>query len=191
MDGEEIQEKTAPETRSAADVFFLGSEKEAPEGTSTFKPGQLLRFATGEITLAELQGISKDEQYEIAKMGYSMFETGKLDEALAVFEALATLDPYDAYFQLLLGSIHDRDNKTEAALAHYERSLQLNPKLASAYANRGELLLKQGKLVEAVDDLEKALQCDPKEKEPATQRAKATLQLLHTQLSEQGVKDPD
>jgi Flp pilus assembly protein TadD len=156
-----------------------GSEKprEAP-----WDPARVIQFIHGHITLGELQEISKEEQYKIAEVGYRFFTEGKLDNARKVFEGLIALDPRDAYFNTVLGSIAQQKGELERAEQLYTRALQINPFSAVAYANRGEVRLLRGNLLEAAKDLKRALEEDPQAREKATQRAKFTIKAVLTQI---------
>jgi tetratricopeptide (TPR) repeat protein len=151
---------------------------------------RLQKFVAGIITLAELEGISKDQQYQMAKLGHQLLRQGKLTDAKKVFEGLVTLDPRDAYFHLALGSIAQRANDLKGAERSYTRALELNPFNAPARANRGEVLMLQGRMVDGAKDLLRALQDDPEEKFPSTKRARATLTVVQSQLREVGGARP-
>ncbi|MBI4818604.1 MAG: tetratricopeptide repeat protein [Deltaproteobacteria bacterium] len=146
-----------------------------------YDPDQLRAFAEGRITLGELEGVSKSSQYQMAKVGYEFLNEGKLDQARSVFEGLVALDPYDAYFHSVLGSIAHRRNALEDAERHYSRALEINPFFAATSANRGEIRLAFGRLEDAISDLLQALKNDPELKDPATQRARALLNTIRGQ----------
>lgn len=148
---------------------------------------RLQKFLSGIITLAELEGISKDEQYEMAKIGHQHLRQGKLESAKKVFDGLVALDPRDAYFHLALGSIAQRANELEEADKRYSTALDLNPFNTPARANRGEVRMMLGRLVEGAQDLLRAVQEDSEERHASTKRARVTLALVRTQLEEAGV----
>ena len=140
-------------------------------------------FLAGRITLGDLEGITKQEQYQMAEVGHSYLASGKLAEAKTVFEGLLALDPFDAYFHLALGSIAQQDGDLAEAEDRYSRALEINPFSASAMANRGEVRVMQGRFTEGAEDLIRAVQADPQGQEPSTVRARATLNVLREQLS--------
>lgn len=145
-------------------------------------PNRVESFVRGHITLGELEGISKDAQYQMAKQGYSFMREGKLDQAKTVFEGLQALDPYDAYFHLVLGTITQEQGDLDRAEKLYTRSLEINPFSPVALAQRGEIRLGKGQFAEALADLGKSVQEDPEGNEPAARRARVLLQLMKQQL---------
>jgi tetratricopeptide (TPR) repeat protein len=148
----------------------------------THEPGLLMQFVMGKVTLGELEGIDKQAQHRLARVGFDLLSEGKLDQATTIFEGLLTLDPYDAYFAMALGAIAQRQNALEKADHHYSRAISLNPALAPALANRGEVRLSMGRFEEAVADLSASLKEDPKAKDPSTQRARAILATIGRRL---------
>ncbi|HJL40453.1 MAG TPA: hypothetical protein RMG48_04055 [Myxococcales bacterium LLY-WYZ-16_1] len=169
------------EGRKLEDVLRL-QEGADPERGPAYSAQAARAFIEGRLTLGDLEGVTKPEQYKIAEIGHGYSSTGKLDEARKIFEGLLALDPYDAYFNAALGSVAQRQARFEDAERHYGRSLELNPYFASVWANRGELRITQGELVGGIRDLQKALELDPDSQEPATLRARVTVQVLQEQL---------
>lgn len=145
-------------------------------------PNRVQAFLHGHITLGELEGISKESQYQMAKIGYDYLREGKLDQAQKVFEGLRALDPFDAYFLTVLGAIAQEKGDAEQADKLYSRALEINPFSVMALANRGEIRLSQGRVDEAIADLAKALSEDPEGKEPASRRARVLVAMMRDQL---------
>lgn len=147
-------------------------------------------YVLGQITLGDLEGISKAQQYEMAKVGYAALVAGKLDTAKTVFEGLLALDPFDVYFLSALGSVAQQKNELDEAERRYSRALEINPYSPFALAHRGELRLMKGEVESGVDDLLRALEEDPGGRDPAVQRARATLTILVQQLDDLGLRAP-
>ena len=147
-----------------------------------FDPGRVRQFIIGEITLGGLEGIEKAAQYKMAETEVQLLQQGKLDDAKKVFEGLLTLDPRDAYFHMVLGSIAQRRNQFEDAEKHYSRSLRINPYSPSALANRGEVRIELGRLIEGLEDLKQAAKEDPGAREAATQRARALIPVVQERI---------
>ncbi len=175
-----------PESASPGDRSARPSRSaEAPEKQKVpWDPKKLHQFMMGLITLGELEGISKDEQYEMAKAGHGYFQQAKLEDAKKVFTGLSALDPKDAYFHMMLGAIAQRAGEMERAEGAYNRALELNPFSAPALANRGEIRLLAGNLIEGAQDLLAAIKEDPHLEFEATRRAQATVRVVQQQLSE-------
>lgn len=184
--GEEVSDQPKEKPKTFSEAFKLDAELPADEGapldTHTYHPDHVAKFMMGQMTLGDLEGITKQQQYQIAQIGHGYLSSGKLPEAQKVFEGLLALDPYDAYFNLALGSIAQQKEDFEAAEKLYSRALEINPFSPTAYANRGEIRVMSGRLAEGAQDLVRAVKEDPGGKEPATIRAKATIAVLKEQL---------
>lgn len=171
---------------------LLGLERENPDGdfgeAPMYPPEMVQKFLAGQITLGDLEGISKQEQYQIAQLGHGYLTSGKLEKAKVVFEALLALDPFDAYFHMALGSVAQQDEDYREAEKRYSRALEINPFSAPTFANRGEVRIFMGRLSDGVSDLIRAVEEDKQGREPSTVRAQATLAALKDQL---GSLDPE
>lgn len=181
----EEDEATRIRPRSVDDAFRLTNkdvEPELAEEERVYPPRLMEAFTEGRITLGDLEGITKQEQYQMAEVGHAYLTQRKFEQAKTVFEGLLALDPFDAYFNMALASIAQQEERYESALQLYTRALEINPFSPTAYANRGEIKVMQGELQTGVEDLVKAMELDPTMKEPATERAKATLMVLREQL---------
>lgn len=190
VDGEAAEPRAAP-PRSVVSALGLDADPGGYEGRPVDGQGrplavygteELRAFLAGNLTLGDLEGIAKEEQYKIAEIGFGCLNNGKLDEAEKIFGGLLALDPFDAYFNTALGSIAHRRGRSEEAEQRYTRALEINPYAATALAHRGEIRIMSGRLGEGVQDLVRALQVDEAGAEPATHRARATLRALKEQL---------
>ncbi|MEE8408307.1 MAG: tetratricopeptide repeat protein [Myxococcota bacterium] len=138
-----------------------------------YTPENIDKFIMGEITWAQLQGMTLDEAYAIAEYGYGLYQEGKFHEARTLFEGLVLCNPYDAYFHNMLGAVFQQLDMEEEALESYTAAVDLDEENLHAIVNRGELYLKNGEFDKALDDLHKAVQLDPEGKNPAALRARA------------------
>ena len=183
--GQEVRED---QNKSAgfAEAFKLDDTQSDAEDVdpekSAYHPSHLDKFIMGQMTLGDLEGVTKQQQYEIAQVGHGYLSSGKLEEARKIFEGLLALDPYDAYFHTCIGSIAQQEEKYEEAEAAYTKALSINPYSATAYANRGEIRVMTGNLAEGALDLVRAVKEDPEGKEDSVIRAKATIQVLREEL---------
>lgn len=180
------EEEKRGRPRSVADALRLANKLDAAEAADgkIYPPQQLEAFLAGRITLGDLEGITKQEQYQMAEIGHNYLTSGKLDEAKTMFEGLLALDPFDAYFNTALGSIAQQQERLDDSEKLYSRALEINPFSCTAHGHRGEVRLQMGRLEEAIADLIKAVELDPKNEEPAAERARATLFALQEQLSQ-------
>lgn len=167
---------------------MLAAAKKEGATISSWSPDLVGEFIKGQITLGELEGISKDAQYSMAQTGHLLMTEGKYEKAARVFEGLHALDPYDAYFLTALGSIAQQQGSFDKAEKRYGRALEINPYSVPARAHRGEIRVLLGKLDEAVEDFERVAKEDPQGKDPATKRAMALAQVVMKQLQEQKEK---
>lgn len=160
-------------------------------GKVNISPELAERLARGEITLADLIGMNKEKQYEIANVGYQLMNRGKLEEARAIYRGLVAADPFDSVFHCHLGAVHFRLGEIEAAIKEFSSALQFNHSNVDALAGRGEAFLSRGQLAEAISDLRAAVELDPQGERPATLRARALLLTLReaAQRSQQGRAD--
>jgi tetratricopeptide (TPR) repeat protein len=177
-----VKQKVAPPQQKPKVAAKKGTKRVA------WDPKKLIKFVAGVITLGELEGITKKQQHEMAKLGHRFIRQGKLKEAKAVFEGLLALDPHDAYFHLALGSIAQREDDLDEAEERYTRALEINPYSPHALANRGEVLMMKGRMLDGAKDLLRALEEDPKCREEATKRARATIGVVLQQLKAAGVE---
>lgn len=143
-------------------------DRETPFNEENFK-----KFVLGEMTWAQLQGMSMEEAYAFAELAYTLFEQGKYDDAQTIFEGLVISNPYDAYFHAMLGAIYARKDMQEEAAEEYSIAIELDPESISAYVNRAEILLQHGEFEIAMEDLKAAIKLDPKGEDPAGLRARA------------------
>ncbi len=63
------------------------------------------------MSVAELLGVSKDQAYEVAELGYRLLLQGKSAEAITIFEGLLVLNPEDSYLQNLLDNARNYDQE--------------------------------------------------------------------------------
>lgn len=132
-------------------------------------------FARGAITLAELEGITPDQQKQMADIGRRFYVVGQIEEARQIFRGLMVLDPKNAYYPFMMGVIAQQEKRFDLALHHYDRAVMLNPHGAIALAHRGELRLRLGRAQDAVSDLLRSIRADPTARKPTTKHAQMLL----------------
>lgn len=62
-------------------------------------------FLTGDLTLAQIEGPTAEDLYQVADLGYDLAAEGKLEDARGIPEGLYCYNPFDAYFHAALGSM--------------------------------------------------------------------------------------
>jgi tetratricopeptide (TPR) repeat protein len=156
-----------------------------------FTQENLARFVRGEITWAELTGLSMHEAYAFATIAYNLFEQGKYDQAQTIVEGLVISNPYDGYFHSLLASIYGRKGMLDEARDAYTVAIELDGKNLSALVNRAEINLQRGEVEKALKDLKRAVDLDPNAEQPFGVRARAlaaaTAAVLEEALRQKGV----
>ena len=144
-----------------------------PSVADSFTADNFLKFVKGEITWAQLEGMTIDEAYAMAEMGYTFLEQGRIEDAKTIIEGLVIGNPYDAYLHGLLGTIYAREDNEEDAVEEFSIALGLDPENVDALVARGELFLRHGEFEDAMEDLNKAIELDPDNEHPSTLRARA------------------
>ena len=177
-----------PESYSEEELADMMKEGEVP---ASFTEDNLLKFVVGEITWAELTGLTMQEAYSFAEIAYNLFEQGKYEQAQTIVEGLVISNPYDGYFHGLLGAIYGRKGMHEEAQEEYSIAIDLDPTNLSAFVNRAEIFLQHGDIEKALRDLKKAIELDPKGEKPFGVRARAlaaaTASVLEEALKQSGV----
>jgi tetratricopeptide (TPR) repeat protein len=135
-------------------------------------PERLMEWFKGDITYWQLAGVTPTELAEMAMMGYSMYEQGRLKEAKAIFDGLCSFDHKESYYRTALGAVYLAEEDLEMAEQLFNRAIEMNDKDIAAYVNRGEVHLRKSDVLEAAQDFKKAIMLDPEAKNPVTQRAR-------------------
>ena len=143
------------------------------QSESNFTAENFQKFVRGEMTWGQLQGLTMEQAYAMAQLGYTQFEQGRYKEAQAIFEGLVVSNPYDAYFHTVLGSIYARTDRSTDAAEEYSLAIELDPDNIAARTNRAELLLQHGEFKMALDDLKAAIDLDKTGNDPNAARARA------------------
>jgi tetratricopeptide (TPR) repeat protein len=154
-----------------------------PNLMDTFSPDRVEKFIMGNLTLGQLYGITIEEAYSIAEIGYTMMEQGRLKDAQTVFQGLVISNPYDGYFHAVLGSIYQKLGMVEGAIEEYTLAIGLDPANVEAHVNRGELLISKGNFIQAAGDFKKAIDLDPDGENPVANRARALSSIVAAALS--------
>jgi tetratricopeptide (TPR) repeat protein len=172
-----------PEEKDDSVYELKPDEIREPNLTDTFSPDRVEKFIMGDLTLGQLYGITIEEAYSIAEIGYTMMEQGRLKDAQTVFQGLVISNPYDGYFHAVLGSIYQKLGMADGAIEEYTLAIGLDPANVEAYVNRGELLISKGNFVQAAGDFKRAIDLDPSGENPVANRARALASIVAASLS--------
>jgi len=138
---------------------------------------KLRAYARGEMTWAEVEGMTFEEAKAIAQVGCDLAAAGRLEEARIIFEGLVEGNPKDSASRAALGTVYQKLGRLEEAVTEYSEALRHDPKNPVALGNRGELRLKQGNR-EGFRDLAEAVQADPNGETAAGRRAKSLIKAV-------------
>lgn len=111
----------------------------------------------GRASLGAAAKWTTEEMRIIADLGYGLAEQGRNEEAITIFEGLASLAPATGYFQSALGALKLRAGDLEAALTHLNAALIADPYDIAALTNRGELYARAGNREAAINNFEAVL----------------------------------
>jgi len=89
----------------------------------------------GSINWQEKLHFSIEQLDEIRNAGYAYIRQGKYNIALPLFEALAILDPQNAYDLLTVGALYLQMNRPELAIKKLEQALAIEKDSAAAKIN--------------------------------------------------------
>jgi predicted Zn-dependent protease len=147
----------------------------------SFTAENVEKFIMGEITWAQLMGLSRDEAFSIAGYGFKLYQEARYHDARTVFEGLVLANPYESYFHNMLGAVYLQHDMKDEALSQFTRAVECDEEALYPRINRGEMYLQQGRFEEALDDLAAAVKHGSKA-DPAYERASALLQATKTLL---------
>ena len=91
----------------------------------------------------------------------TLYNQGKLKQALDAGEALEKQFPSTPYIPNLLGAVNAGLGRLEQAVANYEKALAIKPDYAEAYNNMGLVLKDKGESDAAIESFKKALKTKP------------------------------
>jgi Flp pilus assembly protein TadD len=134
-------------------------------------------LVSGELTLAELEGMTYEDAQECARVGVELAEAGRLEEARIVFEGLTASNLRDSAAWGALGTVYQKLGRAEDALAAYATCLRLDPLNPVALLNRGELRLRRGD-GQGLEDVAAALHADREGHTSAGRRAMGLMKLV-------------
>ena len=138
---------------------------------------QVKQLVRGDLTLAQLKGITAEDARIIARHACDLAAAGLLREARVLLEGMVALNPRDAAAHAALGTVYEKQGLTAEAHLSYDLALRHDPRHPVALANRGILRLRTGD-AGGQSDLVAALQADPEGRTAAAQRAQAVAKAL-------------
>lgn len=103
------------------------------------------------------------DHHTLVEQGRSLSDLGRLEEAEAVLRRAVRVR--DAAAEYNLGTVLDRQGRTDEARERYERALAIDPFHSRALNNLGVLLDRSGQSDRAIATLQRSVQADPENAE--------------------------
>ncbi len=104
---------------------------------------------------------SPDAPVPCDDLANALFGQGKVDEAIATFEAQVAANPSNASCQSAFGSALLLKGRLEEAIEHLRLAVSLDPNLLASYNDLGIALKKTGDVQGAIEQYRKALAINP------------------------------
>jgi Flp pilus assembly protein TadD len=138
---------------------------------------KLKAFARGEMTWAEVEGMTFEEAKAIAQVGCELAAAGRFEEARILFEGLVEGNPKDSASRAALGTVYQKLGRLQDAITEDSTALEHDPLNPVALVNRGELYLRQGNR-QGFTDVANAVEADPHGDTSAGRRARALVKAI-------------
>ncbi|HVB38096.1 MAG TPA: tetratricopeptide repeat protein, partial [Vicinamibacterales bacterium] len=94
-------------------------------------------------------------------LGIAEARLGRVNDAMATFQKVLTLDPADDMAMENIGSVYLAGNDLVHAEEAFKNALQANPKSSTAHSGLGVVQLKNGDTAEAVANWRQAIALNP------------------------------
>ena len=94
-------------------------------------------------------------------LGQYLFQTGRLEEAVAQYQTALKLKPDNLEARNNLGRLLLQEGRVDEAIGYFQTVLQTYPDFAEAQSNLGDALVQKGRLAEGITRYEKALLINP------------------------------
>ncbi len=147
-------------------IAMAGTPPPAEAWTLYFDRGicedQTGNWAAAEPDIETALRLSPDQPYVLNYLGYSWAKRDvKLDQAKAMLEKAAALDPNDGAVLDSLGYVELKRGNTKSALALLIQAVQLSPDDAEVNAHLGDAFWQAGQSVQAAYQWDRALDLNP------------------------------
>ena len=154
-------------SRAVADETDNGSPSAEADPELQAIGEQLAAVASGEISIAEVAGLSADQLARVLQLALSQLQVGYEKKAIGLLRGLVALDPVNPIFQEYLGialeKVKDLDGALQAHTANVDGLLSMegvDDRLCEAYALRARVNALRGDQEAALGDLEQAKKYD-------------------------------
>jgi len=109
-----------------------------------------------------------------------LVELGRLDEALALFQALLKTDSNNATLWNNIGIILFRQEKYRDAVNSFGQATDVDPEFTNAWFNKSLALVNLGKYLEAIRAFDKVLKINPHDERAREQRDLAQKKIMES-----------
>ncbi len=109
----------------------------------------------------EQKAVEEPDQIKEAKLGVTLLNEGKVDEAIAAFNKALAIDPDLASAHYNLGIAYEKKDQPEEARKHFQETIRIKPGFGEAYQALGDSLMVAKKFQEASAILSKAAELMP------------------------------
>jgi len=113
------------------------------------------------ICSTDFAGYKPDEPEWHYRRALTLEQAGRVDDAVAQYQAAIRLKPHHASAHHNLGITYAKQEKLELAIAHYRRALDAEPEAPDVHNNLGIALQRSGRRDEAMRHYRQALRVDP------------------------------
>ena len=148
-------------------IYLALAASVAIAGFSVAAHAQLGYWKNTEVLWSHTLSVTQGNFVAHDSLGAELINQGKLQEAMAHFEAAAAINPRDAFSQLDLGVCEKRQGNIKGAVERYETALRLSADSslrATAFGNLGSIYRAAGDYVQARENYDSALRLLPDNK---------------------------
>jgi len=148
-------------------IYLALAASIAVAGFSVAAHAQLGYWKNTEVLWSHTLSVTQGNFVAHDSLGAELINQGKIQEAMAHFEAAAAINPRDAFSQLDLGVCEKRQGNIKGAVERYETALRLSADAslrATAFGNLGSIYRAAGDYVPARENYESSLRLLPDNK---------------------------
>ncbi|KAJ8610114.1 hypothetical protein CTAYLR_007093 [Chrysophaeum taylorii] len=156
----------------------MGKARKAGRRKSSQKIGlEEKQIATSVLSAAASRAAGRRELDEAIAVGYLMVNSGRLGEAVRIFDEVLAARPETARARLGRGSARALAGDLEGAVADFDVAIEASPESADGWKRRGQTRVALGDAVGAVGDFDRAIELDAADADLRLQRGLAFHQL--------------
>lgn len=128
------------------------------------------------LILSSVEIDSKNLDY-LFKLGIDCAESGRIDDAIVIFDSLKLLNIYDAQIHYNLGYLHSLNHDYQSALNNFQEALKISPNDLATLTNYASTLHELKKFDDAIDFFDRALRLNSEYAHALTNKGVTLLEL--------------